>query len=214
MVIKATFLPQLRKSYRMKKMVVFVWLILLFSAVGAMFWYNEWVYHLPTPIPKNYKPVDQGRYIELGGSLKAYRSKALFLHFFNPDCPCSRFNISNFKSLVKQYGNKVNFVIIVMNNKFYTAEQIQDKFDLNVPVLFDTSAATACGVYSTPQAVLLDSEHKLYYRGNYNSSRYCTDEKTSYAKMAITGLIHDHAKIIFSPLALKAYGCSLPNCTR
>ena len=198
----------------MRKLLVGIWLMLLFSAMGALFWYNEWVYHLPTPIPENYKPVSQGKLIKLKGLLEANRSKPLFLHFFNPDCPCSRFNISNFKSLVKQYGHQVNFVIIVMNNKLYTAKEIQDKFDLNVPVLFDTSIANSCGVYSTPQAVLLDTGHILYYRGNYNISRYCTDEKTSYAKMAIAGLLNDHKKIIFDQLALRAYGCRLPNCNK
>jgi hypothetical protein len=198
----------------MKKVMVVIWLMLLLSAIGALFWYNEWVYHLPTPVPSNYKPVSQGKIIKLNGLLEADHSKPLFIHFFNPDCPCSRFNISNFKSLVKQYGRKVNFVVVVMNNKYYTAKQIQDKFDLNIPVLFDASIATSCGVYSTPQAVLLDSERKLYYRGNYNSSRYCTDEKTSYAKMAITGLLNDHSKLIFDQLASRAYGCRLPNCNR
>jgi hypothetical protein len=198
----------------MKKILVVAWLILLLFAVGAIFWYNELVYHLPTPVPENYKPISQGKFIKLNGTLEADRSKPLFLHFFNPDCPCSRFNISNFKSLAKQYGQQVNFVIVVMNNKHYTAKEIQDKFDLNVPVLFDASIAASCGVYSTPQAALLDTGHKLYYRGNYNSSRYCTDEKTSYAKIALTGLLHDHAKLIFNQLALRAYGCRLPNCSR
>src|ERR1700733_7596729 len=113
----------------MKKVVVVVWLMLLLSAVGALFWYNERVYHLPTPIPPNYKPVRQGKIITLNGPLDAYHSKPLFLHFFNPDCPCSRFNILNFRSLVKQYGRQVNFVVVVMNNKYYTAKQIQNKFD-------------------------------------------------------------------------------------
>ncbi len=198
----------------MKKLMVGIWLVFLFCTVGALFWYNEWVYHLPTPVPENYKPVSQGKIIKLNGPLEADHSKPLFLHFFNPDCPCSRFNISNFKSLVKKYGQQVNFVIVVMNNKFYTAKQIQDKFDLNVPVLFDASIAVSVGVYSTPQAALLDTQHKLYYRGNYNSSRYCTDEKTSYAKIALEGLLHDHARLVFSQLALRAYGCRLPNCTR
>ncbi|HEY2583278.1 MAG TPA: redoxin domain-containing protein [Mucilaginibacter sp.] len=197
----------------MKKAIVIIWLMILLSAVGALFWYNEWVYHLPTPIPSNYKPVDQGTVIKLKGALENTGNKPLFLHFFNPDCPCSRFNISNFKALVKQYGRQVNFVIVVMNNKYYTAKAIKDKFDLNLPVLFDASIATSCGVYSTPQAVLLDTGHKLYYRGNYNRSRYCTDEKTSYAKMAIAGLLNNHAKVMFDQLALRAYGCRLPNCT-
>jgi len=198
----------------MRKLVVIVWLIVLFSGVGALFWYNELIYHLPTPIPENYKPVNNGTVIKLSSEFDSDRGKPVFLHFFNPDCPCSRFNIANFKALVKQYGTQVNFVVVVINNKDYTAKAIQDKFDLNIPVLFDASLATACGVYSTPQAVLLDAQHTLYYRGNYNQSRYCTDEKTSYAKIALNGLLHDHARLVFSLLALKAYGCSLPYCKR
>ncbi|MCR8557759.1 redoxin domain-containing protein [Mucilaginibacter sp. BJC16-A38] len=197
----------------MKKLLLTIWLLLLLFAVGTLFWYNEWVYHLPTPVPENYKPVSQGKLIKLNDSLESDHSKPLFLHFFNPDCPCSRFNITNFKSLVRRYGNRVKFVIVVMNHDFYSASQIRDKFDLDLPVLFDASLAASCGVYSTPQAVLLDQDHKLYYRGNYNSSRYCTDEKTSYAKIALEGLLHNHEKILFNQLALRAYGCRLPKCT-
>lgn len=198
----------------MRKLVVVVWLIILFLGVGALFWYNELIYHLPTPVPEHYKPVNNGTVIKLGNDFDTYQGKAVFLHFFNPDCPCSRFNITNFKSLVKQYGGQVNFVVVVINNRKYTAQAIRDKFDLNIPVLFDATLAPACGVYSTPQAVLLDAQHTLYYRGNYNQSRYCTDEKTSYAKIALNGLMHDHARLVFSPLALRAYGCSLPDCKR
>jgi len=194
--------------------MVIGWLMLLFAAIGALFWYNELVYHLPTPIPENYKPVNNGAVIKLSEALNKDHGKPLFLHFFNPDCPCSRFNIAHFKLLTKQYSRQVNFVVVVMNNKTYTAKAIQDKFDLNIPVLFDTSLARACGVYSTPQAVLLDTRHQLYYKGNYNQSRYCTDEKTSYAKIAIAGLLRDHARLDFSPLALRAYGCSLPDCKK
>jgi len=194
--------------------MVTIWLMLLVSVIGALFWYNELIYHLPTPIPDNYRSVNQGQVIKLSSELDRYTNKPLFLHFFNPICPCSRFNISNFKSLVKQYGSRVNFVVIVMSNKTYTAKEIQDKFDLDIPVLFDASIAQSCGVYSTPQAVLMDAQHKLYYRGNYNSSRYCTDEKTSYAKIAIDGLLHKNAIIAFDHFALRAYGCSLPNCTK
>lgn len=198
----------------MKKLLVMGWLMVLLSAIGALFWYNEWVYHLPTPVPHNYKPVYPGQFISLTGPLNNDYSKPVFLHFFNPDCPCSRFNITTFQSLVRQYGSQVNFVIVIMSKKTFTVKAIQDKFDMKIPVLFDPSVAINCGVYSTPQAVLLDAEHKLYFRGNYNSSRYCTNEKTGFAKIAVAGLLRDHARLVFSPLALKAYGCQLPNCTR
>lgn len=194
--------------------MVALWLVFLFSAIGALFWYNEFVYHLPTPIPKNYKPVSTGTLIRFNGALNDDHSKPLFLHFFNPDCPCSRFNADNFKALVREYGNNVNFVVVVINNKPYTVEAIQRKLGISLPVLFDASLATACGVYSTPQAALLDPEHRLYYRGNYNQARYCTDEKTSYAKIALTSLLQNHSRPLFGQLALTAYGCGLPGCKK
>lgn len=194
--------------------VVSVWLMFLFVIIGALFWYNELVYQLPTPVPKDYKPVYQGQLIRLSGPSIYDSNQPVFFHFFNPDCPCSRFNMANFKSLVKQYGGKIHFVVVVINNYPYTVKQIQDKFDLNIPVTFDQSIAKACGVYSTPQVALLNVRHELYYRGNYNRSRYCADEKTNYAKMAIEGLLNAHPKIAFTQLALTAYGCQLTACNK
>jgi len=198
----------------MRKVVVITWLIVLLATVVVLFWYNEWVYSLPTPVPENYKVVDTGTSVDIASKLSFKPDKPVFLHFYNPDCPCSRFNIPHFKSLVKQYGNKIQFVIVPVTPKKYKTEEILKKFDLEIPVIFDTTLATACGVYSTPQAVLLDTNRQLYFRGNYNRSRYCTDKKTEYARTAIDKLLHNNAAIIFDQFALKAYGCQLPNCTK
>ncbi|WP_316815336.1 TlpA family protein disulfide reductase [Pedobacter nyackensis] len=196
----------------MKKAFVFFWLILLFSAIGYLFWYNDIIYQLPTPIPKNYKSVEIGSLIASNGTLDNKHGKPIFLHFFNPDCPCSRFNMKHFKSLVKEYGDRIDFRVVVLSPKSFTSETIQSKFDLQIPILFDETLATACGVYSTPQAVLLDQEQHLYYRGNYNTTRYCTDEKTSFAKIALNGLLKKQTDLVFSEAALKSYGCTLPDC--
>jgi hypothetical protein len=195
----------------MKKVMAISWLLILLSGIVALFWYNDWRYQLPTPVPKNYRPASPGKLIRLNAQFSSNR-KPVFLHFFNPDCPCSRFNIAQFKSLVKEYSGEVDFMVVVMSPKTFTAEAIRDKFDLDIPVSFDRALATACGVYSTPQAALLDDRQRLFYRGNYNSSRYCTDEKTNYAKIALRGLLLKQKEMVFSPLALKSYGCSLPDC--
>ncbi len=182
--------------------------------MAGIFWYADWKYSLPTPLPNQYHAVRTGEYIDLDGKLAVSRNKPVFIHFFNPDCPCSRFNIPYFKSLAKRYGSKISFAIVVLNNKAYTAAEIQNKFDLDVPVSFDSTIAAACGVYSTPQAVLLDSNQHLYYRGNYNKSRYCTDNKSNYAQMAIDSLFNDNYRPVFNRYALTAYGCQLPVCTQ
>jgi hypothetical protein len=102
------------------------------------------------------------------------------------------------------------FAIAVMSKDEYTTEEIQDKFGLSIPVLFDQSLPASCGVYSTPQAVILNKNHTLYFRGNYNKSRYCTDKKTNYAEIAMDALVHNGPEPTFDEAALKAYGCQLP----
>src|SRR5437868_188186 len=126
----------------MKKWIVISLLSLLFSGICMIFWYSELRYNLPTPKPQNYLEVKQGEYIALAGLQSTATGKPLFLHFFNPDCPCSRFNIPHFKSLVKEYGDKISFAIVVVcKDKKYTAEEVRTRFSLDVPVLFEPSLA-------------------------------------------------------------------------
>jgi hypothetical protein len=199
----------------MKKIITWACLLCIFFSIASLFWYTEWKYSLPTPVPPGYHEVKAGENISLNGSLYAKNDQPLFLHFFNPGCPCSKFNIPYFKSLVKQYNGKVSFAIVVMSNdNTYTQESIQRKFGVDVPVYFDKSIATACGVYSTPQAALITANHTLYYRGNYNKSRYCSDTKSEFAKMAIDSLLNNNVHPMFDPAAVKSYGCSLPGCKK
>jgi hypothetical protein len=198
----------------MNKILVAVILIVSFSGIASIFWHNEYVYSLPTPIPEKYAPVQPGDSLHLNNTIPMQKNKPVFLHFFNPKCPCSKFNIAHFKSLVKKYGELLDFSIVVLSkDAHYSPRDIQEKFELNIPVFFDHSIADACGVYSTPQAVIIYND-KLYYRGNYNKSRYCTDKNTNYAEMAIDSLLHNNAKPVFNQYALTAYGCTLPTCTK
>ncbi|THU41276.1 AhpC/TSA family protein [Niastella caeni] len=198
----------------MRKVAVITWLLVLLTTIVALFWHNEWVYRLPTPVPNNYRRVEPGTAINENNKLPFTTNKPVFLHFFNPDCPCSRFNIPHFKSLVKTYSHQITFAIVPVTRKRITANEILKKFGFAIPVLFDSTLAATCGVYSTPQAVVLDTNRQLYFRGNYNRSRYCTDKKTEYARMAIDKLLHNNAAIIFDQFALKAYGCQLPKCSK
>ena len=177
-----------------------------------LFWKNDIVYSMPTPVPSNYKPISTGSLVDLPGVV-AKDNRPLFLHFFNPGCPCSRFNITHFKSLVKKYRAAVNFQMVVLSKEQLTQEEIQERYDLNIPVLFDSSIAAACAVYSTPQAVIISND-KLYYRGNYNKSRYCTEKKSNYAELALQSLLQSNKYPQFDDNALRAYGCQLPSCTK
>lgn len=197
-----------------KKLLLCVWFALLFASIGFLFWQNEFKYSLPTPIPKNYHDIAMGSKINLSQCCP-FDNKPVFFHFFNPDCPCSRFNVPHVSDLIKKYGDRINFKIVVLNkHKTFTIEEIQQKFGARIPVYFDEGIAEKCGVISTPQAVLLDPSHNLYYRGNYNKTRYCTDAESNYAQMAIDSQLKQNNSPSFNALALRAYGCSLPNCTK
>lgn len=193
--------------------LVILWLTALAAAIVALFWRNEFVYNLPTPVPVNYTKVDTGQQIHFAAFEIPHNSKPLFIHFFNPGCPCSRFNITHFKAIVKEYRNEVNFAMVVLSPQQFTEAEIREKYDVDMPVYFDSTIAAACGVYATPQAVILNTEQQLVYRGDYNKSRYCTDKKTEYARLALSGLLQNKT-YAFNQFALKAYGCQLPKCTK
>jgi hypothetical protein len=187
----------------------------MLSGIVLLFWHQEFKYNLPTPVPVNYKTVLPGNYIDSSVTGWLKKDKPLFIHFFNPDCPCSRFNITHFKSLVKKYGDRLNFgVVLVQTDNAYPIDYIKNKYGLNIPVSVDQSIAAACAVYATPQAVIIDTDNKLYYRGNYNRTRYCTDVKSNYAQMAIDSLLKQQKVPQLGVAAYKSYGCQLPNCTK
>jgi hypothetical protein len=196
----------------MKKWLAGIWLLVLMIIIGGFFWFNQLIYSLPTPVPASYKVILPGNKINFSYTANFENPKPVFLHFFNPDCPCSRFNVDHFNNLVKAYSDQVNFLVVMMTDKSYTEKEVQERFGIKVPVIRDLDIAEACGVYSTPQAVVLKPNHTLYYRGNYNRSRYCTDEKTNYAKIAIEGVLENH-DIKLEAYASKSYGCTLPNCS-
>ncbi|HEX2787665.1 MAG TPA: redoxin domain-containing protein [Ignavibacteria bacterium] len=193
-------------------------LTLILGTISYLFWQNELKYTLPTPVPEGYHEVKPGEFISLSQVKNvsynleelSKEDKPVFVHFFNPDCPCSKFNIPEFRTLAKQYKDKIKFVAVALTDENYTVEDIQDDLNLNIPVFFDEQLAEMCGVYSTPQAVIIDKNHKLYYRGNYNRSRYCTDKNTNFALMAIDSVLNNTPNPVFSEAALKSYGCEIP----
>jgi thiol-disulfide isomerase/thioredoxin len=199
----------------MRKCITILGLLLILGCICTLFWYAEWRYSLPTPVPAKYQSIQKGEHVSLTKSFSPTNGKPVFLHFFNPDCPCSKFNIPHFKTLASKYANKINFAVVIMNaRKNYTIENLQKEFGLTMPLLFDSSIAVSCGVYSTPQAVLLNADGNLYYRGNYNRNRYCTNQQTNYAQVAIDSLLAAKQSPLFNQFALTAYGCSLPVCKK
>lgn len=177
--------------------------------ISMLFWQQELKYTQPTPVPEDYKGIPVNQVIDQNLLPFEKSAKPKHLHFYNPNCPCSKFNLTHFSSLRRAYGSKIDFYIILASDENY--EEVVEKFDHQLPVIIDQDEkiAKACGVYSTPQAVLLDQEGKLYYRGNYNKARYCTSISTSYAQIALDALLAGKPAPVFGLLSTTSYGCEL-----
>lgn len=194
----------------LKRFFVLAWLLAIAIAVSAIFWYQDYIYNLPTPVPEGYQTVALGSTISLQNSGLRSSEKPIVLHFFNPYCPCSKFNKKHLLELHKKYGTDVNFVIVLPSKKERDRLKAKELLGENMTMISDNGLSKRCGVYSTPQAVILDQHQKIYYRGNYNTSRYCTTKETEYARIALEALLKKRSTIAQNPLATVAYGCSLP----
>jgi hypothetical protein len=185
-------------------------LLVVFSTIGAIFWYQEGQYLLPTPKPKNYHSVLPNHPIKIDTMLVSEQhSKPKLFHFFSPDCPCSRFNIKHFLTLKRKYKNEIDFYAVVTDEqKISSAEKMLDE-DIIILIDKEEKLAKACGVYSTPQAAILQTDNKLFFRGNYNKSRYCTNKNSNFVQMALDSLVAKKNPPHFSELATDSYGCVL-----
>lgn len=196
----------------MKKLLVLGILSICIVCMGFIFWHQEMKFVLPTPVPGNYHPAVPSQLISLPPNAHFKNTEAKYFHFFNPDCPCSRFNLKHFKSLTNQFHEKIKIyaVIPAYADLAYAKEMIDDE---RVTVLhdLDDTLAQSCGVYSTPQAVVIDTEQRLYFRGNYNRTRYCTLKESNYAELALTAFVKGEAPPVFNVFATQAYGCELPS---
>jgi hypothetical protein len=189
------------------------------TLVGGVFWYQDWQYSLPTPRPPGLRQPALGISIMLAPEVVPHLGgsrKPVFLHFFSANCPCSRFNLDHVRSLIRRFRDQAVFVAVIEAEDPAKGRSTVQELNLGIPAVFDTTERIAAryGVYSTPQAVILDAVGNLYYRGNYNVSRYCTDARTEYARLALEALLAGRPPSRPPEAAAVAYGCQLPRQKR
>lgn len=200
-------------------MKVFIWLLSVSSAfllIGYIFWQQEIQYWTPTVKPDGVIEVSIGEQISiesLGKSLPL--SKPLHVHFFNVDCPCSRFNLKEFELLVHSFHEEVDFIIVLQAEKYHPSKvkDVIKKVGKNLPVIEDKDGAIAntFGIYAAPQAVIIQKDGSIYYKGNYNINRYCTQAESAFAAQSLHSLLQNKAPKDYGLLASTPYGCVLPS---
>jgi hypothetical protein len=190
------------------------------GGIASAFWFEDLRYARPTPKPAEHVDVALGSQV---GSAPAIAdvlgerdpSRPLLLHFYNPDCPCSRFNVPYLRELVERHQGAVDFVLVVECVDEEQVERARAKVEADLPWVFDHDGALAdhYGVYATPLAVIVGADGRLVFRGNYASARYCTDPAQQAARIALEALLAgSEPPGLDEPAA--PYGCSLPSDRR
>jgi hypothetical protein len=176
-----------------------------------LLWNKELQYISPTKVPKNYVQVKVLDKVDLEGALGASNNKPFFLHYYNPYCPCSKFNYAYYKSLTDKYQDNFNLFLVIREMDADVVDELKQNIKTKVTLIVDKGGEIAkqTGVYSTPQAVLLNPDHTLYYRGNYSRSTYCTTKSYNYAEMAMDSIIAGAEAPDLGYFATTSYGCSI-----
>jgi len=184
------------------------------SFIGVVFWEQDLRYSLPTPRPEGLQQPETGTRARLPDSLAGFarEGQPLVLHFYSPECPCSRFNLDHLRSLERKYGARARTVLVLEGESRSESEEAFAELDWAVAHVADLDGAIAerLGVYSTPQAVILDAQGTIAFRGNYNSSRFCVDERSQFARLALEDVLAGQRPRAFPAEATIAYGCTLP----
>jgi len=195
----------------MKKVALIIILSGILVAIAGIFWYQEMQYLLPTPVPVGYKVIHPEELIQYDTALLPQQhEKPKLLHFFSPECPCSRFNLKHFQALHRAYNQKIDFYVVVDSEEKVEPAKALISSAVTIVVDSNRKLAKACGVYSTPQAAVIQTSNRLYFRGNYNRSRYCTNKESNFVQMALDSLVANKRPPIFNELAIQSYGCSIP----
>lgn len=187
----------------------------LFVVIGYAFWRADWQYSVPTQRPEGLIQPPLGRPLALPAQLSAMRrdNRPMVIHFVSAKCPCTEFNLDHLRKLQQRFDGVADFVAVLeTNSKEEAAKSEFESMHLRMPVVYDRQGemSTALGVYGTPQAAILDRRGRLFYRGNYNRSRYCAEESSEYVRIALTALAGDNPLPSLPEKATITYGCPLP----
>lgn len=205
-------IKQVKSNKPVYKIIFFAtFAVFALTVIGYLFWVRELQYLAPTPVPNDYIEVKVMNKVNLEEALGASNGKPFYIHYYNPYCPCSKFNYGYYEYLVRKHGDKFNMYLVIREMDRDVLEDIKSKVFTNITVLVDEKGEIAkqTGVYSTPQAVLLNQDYTLYFRGNYNSSVFCTQKATNYAEMAIDSIMAGKPAPDFGYFATTSYGCKL-----
>lgn len=137
------------------------------------------------------------------------------VHFWNPDCPCNRFNEVHVKKIISDYADKnVKFTIVVSGS---TKEERNQRHAL-AQKIFKHSAVKEirsdwpmqAGPPSSPAVGVINRQGELVYFGPYSLGAQCAPDKGKFVESVLDGLYASKKSTDKKQLNTLAVGCFCP----
>lgn len=136
------------------------------------------------------------------------------IHFWNPDCPCSKFNEVHVKKIISDYSDKNVAFSVVVSGK--SAEQRKER-SLLAKQVFNLAAVKDIrsdwpmekGPPSSPAVAIMNKQGKLVYFGPYSLGARCSPEKGKFVEKVLDRL-KDEKLSQKKQLNTLAVGCFCP----
>ena len=143
-------------------------------------------------------------------SLDGYRGRIVLVNFWSADCPWSERADSQFKSWLREWGERV-VLLTVASNANEPRQQVADIACQRgiLPVLLDSGCrvADAWGAQTTPHAFVVDGSGILRYQGAVDDVTFRQREpRRLYVREAIDALLAGRLPEVAST---PAYGCTI-----
>lgn len=160
---------------------------------------------------------------ELGARLETLVSKeqqgnklkpVSVVHFWNPECPCNRFNEVHVKKIISEYADKnVQFTIMVSGNSAEKRKLQEDRarkiFTHQAVINIRSDWPMEKGPPSSPAVGVINNHGELVYFGPYSLGANCSPDKGKFVENILDHL-NDEKKIQKKQLNTLAVGCFCP----
>lgn len=137
------------------------------------------------------------------------------VHFWDPDCPCSRFNEVHVKKIISDYAEKnVKFTIVVGGSNEAERKQrqilAQNVFNHIAVKEIRSDWPMHKGPPSSPAVGVVNSDGELVYFGPYSLGARCAPDKGQFVEKVLDGLYASKKSANKKQLNTLAVGCFCP----
>ncbi len=116
--------------------------------------------------------------------------QATVFHFWNPDCPCSRFNTAHVRAITRQYSTKgVRFIVIPHPGVNTNFNDLKEQAESNFGTTIHLIRAGEVHLPSSPAAAVIGNDGQLAYFGPYSIGASCSATSGTFVEKTLDSIL-------------------------